>query len=88
LIDDARECAAVVAKLQTDVLGVQRDAVPQPGQDDVLDEGEPMPLEHRLEDIQHQRVGTLHEITDAVLRPVRRYLVMSLGHLSAPAFTA
>jgi hypothetical protein len=28
LIDDARECAAVVTKLETDVLGVQRDAIP------------------------------------------------------------
>ena len=26
-------------------------------------------------------MGTLHEITDAVLRPVGRYLVMSLGRL-------
>jgi hypothetical protein len=39
-----------------------------------------MLLEHGLEDIQHQGMATLHEIADAVLRPVRRYLVMSLGH--------
>jgi hypothetical protein len=47
-----------------------------------------MLLEHGLEDIQHQGMGTLHEITDAVLRPVCRCPVMPLGHFNAPAFAA
>ncbi len=81
LVDDPRQRAAVVAELSADVLGVDRDAVAQPGQNLVLDEGESMRLEHRLQDVQHQGIGPLDEVADAGLRPVGRSLIMLLRHL-------
>jgi hypothetical protein len=81
LIDDTSHGAAVVAILRADLLWIDGDAVPQPRQDDVLDEGEPALFEHRFHHIQHQRMRALDQVADAVLGPVGRQLIMLLGHL-------
>jgi hypothetical protein len=81
LIDHASQCATVVAVLRANVAGVQSDAVPQPREDLVLQKSEAVLRKHRLQDIRAHRVGPLHEVTDARLRRVSRWVVMLLNHL-------
>jgi hypothetical protein len=70
-----------VAVLDADVFRVDGDAIPHPGQDDVVNEAETALREQPLEDVHHHGLPALDQVPDAVLGLVRGSVIVLFRHL-------